>query len=141
MNATLYIDTDVALDVYEIPMVVENQYATTPILAMLPRYQPVTDEVLHASFEDALGDRIVALHEHWSLHSNGGLHSVIHNTDPLLGGSDTSHTEPTVNASNHMVMRLAPQNWRRKLIFVCLPLMLLMAGFDLMGLLVLSMHS
>ncbi|GHO93742.1 hypothetical protein KSF_037900 [Reticulibacter mediterranei] len=107
---------------------VHNAYATAPMAAVLPPYQPPSEEELHTSFEQAISHRTSELHERLSRYSY-----------PALSAQRRHSTEmdtTTIQAQNHA----AQTGWQRFVIFSGLALIFMLIGFDLMGLLVLHMH-
>lgn len=156
LNATLCRDPKTDLKICDLPVMAEDSYATMPLGIVLPRQLPIDENVLYTSFEAALSDRLTALNDHWNRQSDGQLTSIqqtpphamdllqapsyamdlsqtsVYSTDLLLVEQPHANTEPLTIQSNEIV-----HLWARRIIFVCLALMLLMVGFDLMGLLVL----
>lgn len=141
MNSTLYasVDTTFAEDIFNQKGVeTRNVYITEPMPAVKrPVSQLPDEEELHTSFEEAISDRLLALHGRLSRLSNPTLaiHNIEPRTDADLFATAPAHVIPT----NHMenVRHFA---WKRATIFACSATMFLLLGFDLMGFLVLHMH-
>lgn len=109
----------------------EDMYSTTPMVVVQPTYQQPDEEELHTSFEEAISDRVLAVNRQLS-HLNsvhtGNLYVRAQTSAPLKGDG--------------MVVRpmLPRRTWQQGMLFVAIAFMLLMLGFDLMGLLVLHMR-
>jgi hypothetical protein len=129
-----------------------DRFATIPVLAAAPVYQPASEEELYTSFEQAISDRLLAMNKQLSLKS-GSLGHTGHlelNTEPLSRNSQISHhssmtniTPATVSLQQHdkkTLPALLGNIWQRSFIFVSLALMLILLGFDLMGLLVVHLR-
>ncbi len=157
MNCTLCRPTDTELNenfVQGTMTVAENAYATVPMVAVKTVYQQPDEEELHTSFEEAISDRLIALHSRLDriskpLSNTQDLH---YDTDPVLSASlknttatlalghvrathSTDQLKPSPTFSHPMV-----NSWQRIMIFACLALMFMLLGFDVMGSLVLHMH-
>lgn len=124
----------------------QDRFATMPVLAAAPVYQPASEEELHTSFEQAISDRLLAMNKQLSLKS-GPLGHTGHlelNTEPLGHHSSMTNVTPaTVSLRQHSekaLPALLGNIWQRSFVFASLALMLMLLGFDLMGLLVLHMH-
>ena len=133
MNSTMCISTDVELERYSdytLSSLSRDAYATAPMAAVLPKTEPLDEEILHTSFEEAISERLVSL--------NSRLHR-------FSGPLPTDQTTAVVR-SRSLQQQAAPAaprgfiGWRRNVVFLSLALMFTMIGFDLMGLLVLHMH-
>ena len=158
MNATLSKTVDVKLDLYQEearPLrttQIAEMYATTPMEAIKPvivtEPRPIiNEEMLHASFEEALSNRLTALYGQWSRLNKDGLQVPTTDAYAIADSFSTQsqrcktqsgrHTEPL--SSNEPATRyIAIQ---RGIVTVCIAFMLFLIGFDLMGLLVLHLHS
>ena len=101
--------------------------------AVLPAYQLPDEEELHTSFEDAISERVKALHTQLSHQS--GLYTYIHDLDPIA-----RPRKRTYNRQASSVLRLPASGWQRHISLTCLALIFMQLGFDLMGLLILHMH-
>ena len=163
MNATLCKTADVKLDLYQEearPLrttQIAEMYATTPMEAIKPvivtEPQPsINEEMLHASFEEALSNRLTALYGQWSRLSKDDLQ--VPTTDTYASAASFStqsrhskmqpgrHTEPLSSnkpATPHS--RRYTTAIQRGIVMVCIAFMLFLIGFDLMGLLVLHLHT
>lgn len=139
MNATLCSETKSDLKIGDLVVMTEDRYATMPLGIVSPRQLPVDEEAIYISFEEALSDRLTALNDHWHYRSDYQITSIqqapLYATNPLLVEQSRTNTEP-LTFQSHQLARLWPQ-W---MIFSCLALMLLMVGFDLMGLLILRIR-
>jgi hypothetical protein len=139
MNNTLYVSTDAELNtILNSTMefnVIEGaeDYATAPIAVVLPPDQQWSEEELHTSFEQAISGRVTQVHERLSRMSSANIPArrPMPNTDPLVIDGATGVKQSHVAFSGSI--------WQRSIIFVTLALICIMAGFDLMGLLVLHM--
>lgn len=135
MNCTLWrsVDTDAAeFDekfVQEVITDIESAYATVPTAAVKPAFQRADEEELHTSFEEAISDRLLALHPRLDRISQ--LLSSAHDNDTVECQS------VQVQSKQHGFFLNVQQ---RITIFACFALMFMLTGFDLMGMLVLHMH-
>ena len=142
---------DTAAFITGTPMV-QDQFATMPVLTAAPAYQPPNEEELHTSFERAISNRLLIVNKQLSLKSGPLAHTghlQVH-TEPLGHLDQGSHPHSITNATlataplqQHSGKPLPTRLgniWQRSIIFGSLALMLLLLGFDLMGLLVLHMH-
>ncbi len=109
----------------------EDMYSTTPMVVVQPTYQQLDEEELHTSFEEAISDRVLAFNRQLS----------------RLSGTYTgnlyvrSQTSAPLKRDGLVVRSMLPgRAWQRGMLFVALAFMLVLAGFDLMGLLVLHMR-
>lgn len=125
------IGTEIAL--HDPAMKTEDCYATAPLSIVIPKPQVLDEDILHASFDAALSDRVTALHNHWN--SWSGQHVQLVTTAPLLDMHPGVSTEPLAACTMQ-----SSYAWPQRIIYSCLVLILLMIGFDLMGLLVLNTH-
>lgn len=152
MNNTIYVSADTAFDeklFSQINAETRNVYATEPMPAIkkLPYQQP-DEEELHTSFEEAISDRLLALHCRLSRLSNPTLavQNAERNTDAILS---TNTSIRNTAAARELVQitgvpdrleNITRPTWKRATIFACSATMFLLLGFDLMGFLVLHMH-
>jgi hypothetical protein len=152
MNALLCRPADVILNeniVQDTMTAAEDMYATAPIVAVKPTYQRSDEEELHTSFEEAISDRLIALHSRLDRIS-GPLGSIGYrqrDTDPILNNSlnDTAVTlalkyaaDPT--AQQELLHEHPMNSWQRFVTFIGLALVFMLLGFDLMGFVVLHMR-
>ena len=110
---------------------------TAPMVAVLPPYQPPSEEELYTSFEEAISKRSGALY--------GGMLS-----HPALYTQNTCDSDRiTYTHTTHNVAEIRRQNrsqllpssaWQRCVVLINLALIFMLTGFDLMGLLILHMH-
>jgi hypothetical protein len=135
MNCTLWrsVDTEVAkFDekfVQDVITDIEGTYATVPTAIVKPAFQRADEEELHTSFEEAISDRLLALHPR---------------LDRISQSLPSTHDNETVQCKSVQVQRqglfLNVTIQQRITIFACIALMFMLTGFDLMGILVLHMH-
>ena len=133
MNSILCSSTDTELDIRRIIADMpapEDMYATAPMALQQPAYRQ-TDEELHTSFEEAISDRVLAVNRQLQ----------------RLSGTLTSTRQVQPQTSSWLKKQVLAlrsssfeQAWPKGILFAALALMLLMVGFDLMGLLVLHMR-
>lgn len=129
--------TDLGLDQYAIQTdmpIMGDSYMTTPMPIITLPDKLVDEEEVYSSFEEALSERQQALQWKLRLLSHSSLHAV-RNTDPLAQQNITS-TQKNVSNDDASFKR----NWRRGFVFASLALILMLMGFDFMGLLVLHMR-
>jgi hypothetical protein len=115
----------------EIPVIPEDRYATVPLKIVPPKRSTIDDDVLHASFDAALSERLTALNKRWNSLSS----TPAYTTESLF------NAQPAIEAKSRIAC--AAQSvyaWSRQIIYGCLALIFLLIGFDLMGLLVLNTH-
>ncbi|GCE26844.1 hypothetical protein KDA_23280 [Dictyobacter alpinus] len=142
MNATVCRITDLELDVCNHAATIDDDYGTAPMITVLPKQQPIDEEeLLHSCFEEALNDRITGSHNNWHHLSDGSLNSiqrvpVNYATDEIV--AVTPGTKPLTMTDSSDTVLISGRH--HNLIFVCLALTLILIGFDIMGLLVLSMR-
>ena len=130
--------------------VIKDRFATMP--ALPAAYQLANEEELHTSFEQAISDRLLALNKQLSSKSGplAHTHRLQLNTEPLSQHSQVSHqssmtnvtlaTAPLQQHSGKLLPALLGNVWQRSIIFASITLLLMLLGFDLMGLLVLQMR-
>lgn len=131
--------------------VVKDRFATMPVLAA-NAYLLANEEELHTSFEQAISDRLLAVNRQLSLKSGPLAHTqrLPLNTEPLGQRRQVSHrssmtnvtpaTTPLQQHREKLFRALLGNAWRRSIIFASITLLLMLLGFDLMGLLVLLMR-
>jgi len=128
--------------------VIDDSFATMPMLSVPPAFHHDPDEEVYTSFEEAISDRVLAIQRQLQLRRL---------SDSLIGfhGIETVQTtsamhdivlprqpaRPSIQYTTH-TKRVAAfaQAWRRTLLFGGLGLALMLIGFDLMGLLVLYLR-
>jgi hypothetical protein len=120
----------------------EHMYATEPMPAIRkPLFQQPDEEELHTSFEEAISDRLLAMHGRLSRLSNPILNvqGTERNTDAVFStGISTSRTMPATES-----VKFLPRptiSWKRATIFACSAMMFMLLGFDFLGLLMLHVH-
>lgn len=147
---------------------IADAYATAAIEAIRPivitEIQPaMNEELLHSSFENAISERLTAQHRQWGSLGSGELNVPVlaysartHITDPFFNVQDatkrtyinTPNTESLyldmLNAGREPASTQSPHyshasTIQRYTIGICTALILLMSGFDLMGLLIMHM--
>lgn len=125
--------------VHEIITDIESAYATVPTPVVKPSFQQANEEELYISFEEAMSDRLIALHTRLDRISQPLPGSLPHDTGPVLqqnaqalvsGAQQGQTTKPSLKINIQ----------QRITIFACFALVFLLSGFDLMGFLVLHMH-
>lgn len=133
MSAILCPTTDIDLDVCVVPVAVNDGYETAPMVAVLPSPQVDDEETLYASFEEAINARC----QTWKRLSDGSLYSVQSHTEKNYASSVSPMTDTLVN---DQVIESVHRNWWLGIMVACLALMLILIGFDVMGMLVLAMR-
>ncbi len=128
--------TDCALDIYDMEKLADG-YATEPMVALALFLQQPDEEVLHTSFEQAISERVEALHERLSRLATSPLSDPLRErTTDVLGNTCPVMMVKSVIATPAPLRQL----WRRGIVYCCLALIFTLLGFDLMGLLVMHMH-
>lgn len=121
--------TDAALNDYRVQthtFMVEESYETAPIALTKIAYQPLNEEELHLSFEEAIDSRVVALQARLSR---------LRCTDSLQGSGSPS---TNISLSQGTSRAWLSHGWKRGILFCGLALIFTLIGFNLMGLLILS---
>lgn len=111
---------------------IESAYVTVPTPVVKPSFQQPNEEELHTSFEEAISDRLLALHPRLDRISQALPSASSRDTGPVLQENEQQGQATKLSFSVNIRQRMA--------IFACCALMFLLSGFDLMGLLVLHMH-
>ena len=106
----------------------EDVYTTTPLITIRSMYRQPNEEELHSSFEEAISDRVFALNKqlrHLSLAQidNVPAQSLMHDVVEL--------------PSDPAFFTLLRSRSRQVMLLIAIAFMLMMVGFDFMGLLVL----
>jgi hypothetical protein len=106
----------------------EDLYSTTPLKIISSRYQQPDEDELHSSFEEAISDRVLAFNKR---HSSISV-SRIENVSPhsLRQAEISLQRNPTL----YMLVRCSTRDIALLLVIAFL---LILVGFDLLGLLVL----
>ena len=139
MNCTLWRSTDADFTdfddifVQDVITDIESAYATVPTAVVKPAFQRTDEEELHTSFEEAISERLLALHPR---------------LDRISQSLPSAHANETVQCQSAQVQEQGKQQslfpnvniQQRITIFACFALMFMLTGFDLMGILVLHMH-
>ena len=114
----------------------QDRFATMPVLAVVPAYQPSSEEELHTSFEEAISKRSSARHRqlsHPSLSTEN-----MYRSDRITSMYTTQNSAAVPKQSR---MQLLPSStWQRYMVLAGLALIFMLIGFDLMGLLILHMR-
>ncbi len=125
----------------------EEGYVTVPMVAFTPVFQQPDEEELYTSFEEAISDRLTALHDRLSRLSDPALHTLSRSPYRSLGTayqtSPLAIVWPTTDAAARTpdlgpIVRKSRWSWRRSIFYICLALIFSLIGFDLMGLLILN---
>jgi len=106
----------------------EDIYSTTPLRAMRSNYRQSNEDELHSAFEVAISDRVFALNRQLrrlsvSLVDNVAVQSAIY-----------PHVGQPAKATHFTLLR---PGFREVLLLITIACMLIMVGFDVMGLLIL----
>ena len=106
----------------------EDIYSTTPLIRMRSIFQQSHEDELHSSFEEAISDRVFALNK-----------QLRHVSVPLIDNVAAQSSISAVVKQHIPLIRLSflRHHSRRVMIRIAFAFMLIMIGFDLMGLLVL----
>ncbi len=109
----------------------DSLYVTTPMLAFRPVFQQPDEEELYTSFEEAISDRVLAVNRQLSHLSR--VHRSVRQS--------VSHVEcgRSSRKSGGALARVG-KAWQSGVRLISIALMLVLLGFDLMGLLVLHVH-
>ena len=113
-----------------------NAYATAPMAAVLPSYQPPSEEELHTSFEQAISHRTSELNERLSRYSHPALSAQSAQQRGSFVEINTTANDLAIRPERNVLQT----TWQRFVILSGLALIFMLIGFDLMGLLVLHMH-
>ena len=106
----------------------EDKYSTTPLIMMRSIYRQSNEDELHSSFEEAISDRVLALNRQLG-----------HLSVPLIANvSEQSPMRDVIKLQNiPTCFTLLRSGSRQIMLLIAIAFMLIMVGFDLMGLLVL----
>jgi hypothetical protein len=139
---------------------VKDSYATVPMEAFQPSACQRDEEELYTSFEHAISERLMSLHPRMERLSGSLSHSqhtqqnrdAIEQCSSQISMSDGQYALPlsclpilplaVKRSTLSPVVQISrvKQFWRQSIIFIVFGLMCMLAGFDLMGLLVLYLH-
>ncbi|MDQ2714850.1 MAG: hypothetical protein M3Z08_08090 [Chloroflexota bacterium] len=116
----------------------EDGFSTTPMVVVKPTYAPLNEEELHTSFEHAISDRVLAVKLRLSRVSAPLVLSPSswHEERIPTTRQDAAYAVPQSLAST-LLKKTRWSRWHLGITLGCLALLLLLIGFDLMGLLVL----
>ena len=134
MNSILCSSTDTELDIRRITADMpapEDMYATAPMALLRPAYRQPSEEELHTSFEEAISDRVLAVNRQLQR-----LSGTLNSTRQVQPQTSSWLKKQALALHSSSFEKACPKG----ILFAALALMLLMVGFDLMGLLVLHMH-
>ena len=121
----------------------DDQFATQPVPTVETADEQLSEEELHALFEQAMSDRMQAISACLSPISGQLTHRP--NTTHHRWDVSSVEVEPSTEQSRQCSAAgtwssLLNTMWQRGITLACLALMLVMTGFDLMGLLILHMR-
>jgi hypothetical protein len=134
MNSMVYNSSEMELSVHCISIertTSEDIYATSPLVVGRQIYRQPNEEELHSSFEEAISDRVLAVNRQLRRLS-------VPLTDNLSIQSPSSSVVKMQRLSACLVS--LEQASRFAMLRMAIAFMLVMVGFDLMGLLVLHMR-
>lgn len=134
MNATLYNPADTELDIlYPLADTAtpEDKHATTPMAVVQATCWQPSEEELHTSFEQAISDRVLAVNRQLKR-----LNYPLTNALPIQSQTGTTVTQRSLVAK----LTLLGQAWQQRIRYTTIAFLLVLFGFDLMGLLVLHLH-
>ena len=122
------VDTDaVSTDMASIG---DSLYETTPMPAFGPVFEQPDEEELYTSFEEAISERVLAVNRQLSHLSS--VHRRV--------GQNVSHVECGRSSREGGALARVGNAWQSGVLLLSIALMLVLLGFDLMGLLVLHVH-
>jgi hypothetical protein len=116
---------------------IESTYATVPTAVVKPVFQRSDEEELYTSFEEAISDRLLALHPRLDRISQQLPSAYDNETVQCQTVQIQEQGKPQEQATKPLLNATIQQ---RITIFACFALIFLLTGFDLMGILVLHMH-
>jgi hypothetical protein len=126
MRSLLEVSANTQLDIRCLPghsLLEDDYFATVPTIAVPPRWTPQDEdeEEVYTSFEEAISERAARISRYLS-------------SQPQV--AQRRPIDPAISSPISACLRHCRRAWRRAIILTCLALSLLLAGFDLMGLLV-----
>ncbi len=140
MNSTAAFNTEAEIGLIfasENSTSLDAPYATAPMAAVVPAYQPPSEEELHSSFEEAISGRLLAVHNR--------LERL--NSRPVIAYTTTGSLQhPAIHQELRSFFQQPEQplahqsSWKKIIIYIAFASIFLLIGFDLMGLLVLHLH-
>jgi len=106
----------------------EDIYSTTPLIVMRSIYRQSNEDELHSAFEEAISDRVFALNKRLS-----------HLSVPLIDTVSVQsamypHVELPAKPAHFIMIRPGA---RQVMLLITIAFILIMVGFDVMGLLIL----
>jgi hypothetical protein len=131
MNAIVYNPAETEADIRCMTTettALEDIYSTTPLITIRSIYRQSNEDELHSAFEEAISDRVFALNERLRRLSVPLIDNVPVKSSMYL------HVELPAKPAHFTL--LSPGT-RRVMLLITLAFMLIMIGFDLMGLLIL----
>ena len=106
----------------------EDIYSTTPLIAIRSIYRQSNEDELHSSFEEAISDRVYALNKQLRR-----LYVPLIDNVPVQS-SMYPHVELPAKPAHFRLLR---PGTRQIMLLITIAFMLIMVGFDVMGLLIL----
>lgn len=134
MNSVLSRTADIELDNYNTAFGFESDpttddYATAPMMAIRPLFLREDEEEVHTSFEQAISGRLEELHDRLNRISN-----------PSISAYKVQCNTESLPPKKGFSLPVFSQKTHQRVLVGCFGLACMMAGFDLMGLLVLHLH-
>ncbi len=126
--------------VYADAPAVEDQFVTEPIIAVEAVCQQLAEEELHTLFEQAISDRLLAISmrlKRISSPLNAPQRVETTSQGMRLDGAEMVPATMLPGMQQRTRLSLPGKVWRRYVILSSVALMLILTGFDLMGMLVL----
>jgi len=118
----------------EMPSLMQDSYATLPIPAHKPENVVLDEEALYASFEQAISER---WQSHNALYTGNRRRHIQQSINPRTSARYTGANRRSSLTSMAMAR---PHNQQLPLQVILFALMCILLGFDLMGLLILTLH-
>jgi len=126
----------------------EELYATMPMSTVHVSSSVHNEEEVYTSFEQAMSARLIALHGyHARSHaSTRAIHDNPCQTGPIVRDVFSTSQRPfsnllyTQEVHKAFGIREAIKRTRRNMLLICFAIMCILAGFDIMGLLILHMR-
>jgi hypothetical protein len=106
-------------------------YVTTPMPAFRPVFQQPNEEELYTSFEEAISDRVLAVNRQLS-HLSRAQSRVRQSVSHVKCGRSSRESGGALAWVGNV--------WQSRVLLMSMALMLVLLGFDVMGLLVLHVH-
>ena len=108
----------------------DSLYVTTPMPAFGPVFEQPDEEELYTSFEEAISERVLAVNRQLS-HLSRAQSRVRQSVSQVEYGRSSREGGALARVGNA---------WQSGILLLSMALMLVLLGFDLMGLLVLHLH-